>query len=215
MSREALSAQGGGARAGVRVPMVTLKVHSGGGMEETYEVHPGLTRVGRAPGNDVRLEQPSVSAVHCELWLMRERMLVRDLASTNGTFIDGRPVQEGELREGSLLGVGEVELRVHGVPGRVAIPAPQEPPPPPPRVSLEGWPCCRNHWEEPAAYRCPRCGEQYCPACVHVLGRRGGRSHAYCPGCSVECVRVLSARSGSGKSGHWLTKITQTLRLRR
>jgi hypothetical protein len=195
--------------------MVTLKVHSGGGWEETYEVPPGLTRVGRATGNEVRLERPSVSAVHCELWLMRERLLVRDLASTNGTFIDGRPVQEGELREGSLLGVGEVELRVHGVPGRVAIPAPKEPPPPPPRVSSEGWPCCRNHWEVPAAYRCPRCGEQYCAECLQVLGRRGGKSHAYCPGCRVECVAVVPPRSGTGKPGGWLAKLTQTLRLRR
>jgi len=198
--------------------MACLVATAGGAIGREYPLAEGLNRVGRAPGNEVRLEEAAISAVHCELWLMKERLLLRDLASTNGTFVQGRLVSEAELHDGDLVTVGSVELRVAGVPGRVAIPAPPPPTPPPPRFTADGIPCCLNHPAVPASYRCPRCGEQFCVDCVHLLGRRGGTRHAFCPQCSVACVLIVPPRQAAGRlkgAPGWLAKLTQTLRLRR
>ncbi|MBL9137737.1 MAG: FHA domain-containing protein [Verrucomicrobiales bacterium] len=199
--------------------MAKLVLKSGDSAGKMFPLAEGLNRVGRASENEVCLQQPSVSAAHCELWLMKERLLVRDLASTNGIFIDGRLVSEGELTNGSLLTVGAVELMVLDLPGRVALPRPAAPAPPPPRFTPEGLPCCVNHHPVAAEYRCSKCGEQFCGECVRLIGRRGGAQHAFCPLCNAACLKVavpsdkkgseLSARSG------WLAKLTQTLRLRR
>lgn len=198
--------------------MAGLVAMTGGAVGREFPLAEGLNRVGRAPGNEIRLEEAAISAVHCELWLMKERLLLRDLDSTNGTFLLGRPVSEAELHDGDLVTVGSVVLQVIGAPGRVAIPAPLPPPPPPPRFTADGVPCCLNHTAVPAGYRCPRCGEQFCEDCVHLLGRRGGTRHAFCPQCSVECVVIVPPRHAAGRlqtAPGWLAKLTQTLRLRR
>jgi len=190
------------------------------GIPGEFPLVEGLNRVGRAPGNEIVLDDATVSTLHCELWLMRERLLLRDLDSTNGTFVGGRAVSEVELQSGDTFSVGKVDLVVAELPGRVAIPAPPPPPPPPPRFTPEGDPCCVNHVTLPARFRCPKCGEQYCEDCVRVLGRRGAAKHAFCPQCSVDCVAVLPSRvagrtAGPGRGRSWLAKLTQTLKIRR
>lgn len=195
--------------------MATLVVKSGEAAGTEFTLIEGLNRIGRAPGNEIRLDDASISASHCELWLMKERLLVRDLGSTNGTFINGRPVTEGVLSEGDLLSAGRVAFLVVGVPGHVAIPEPPPPPPPPPRFAPDGFPCCVNHWSDHARFRCRQCGEQFCRECVRLLGRRGGVQHAFCPLCGSECVEIVPPRQSSSGSGRgWLAKLTQTLRLR-
>lgn len=199
--------------------MAKLVLKTGESAGTAFPLVEGLNRVGRAPENEVCLQQPSVSAAHCELWLMKERLLVRDLGSTNGIFIDGRPVSEGELTNGSLLAVGAVELTVQDLPGRVALPQPPAPAPPPRRFTPEGLPCCVNHQATAADYRCSKCGEQFCGECVRLIGRRGGTQHAFCPLCNAACLKVAvhggkKGRAQAGQAG-WLAKLTQTLRLRR
>ena len=68
-------------------------------------------RIGKAPENDVVIEHPTVSRNHLVVRRQGEQFLVQDLGSTNGTFIDGAQVREAFLRAGSLLEVGDVQLR--------------------------------------------------------------------------------------------------------
>jgi pSer/pThr/pTyr-binding forkhead associated (FHA) protein len=76
-----------------------------------FELMPGLNRLGRNPTNDFRVADASISSFHCELNLNPDNTLnVRDLASTNGTFIDGNQVSEGKLRPGQTLRLGTVEF---------------------------------------------------------------------------------------------------------
>lgn len=190
----------------------------------------GLNRVGRAPENEVRIEGPTVSACHCEIWLMRDRILLRDLGSTNGTFVAGRPVSEVEIRPGNTVSFGGLEFVVERVEGAGAsgavVPDPAPGFPPAPRFMADGRLACANHVDKAAEHRCPKCGERFCGGCVRVLGRRGGRTHAYCPLCHAECVAELQAArpgagvgrgSGTGDAGGrgWLAKLTQTLKLGR
>ena len=54
------------------------------GKTVTVDVDPVV--VGRDEGAHIRLEDPEVSAIHCEMRAVNEGVLVRDLGSTNGTF---------------------------------------------------------------------------------------------------------------------------------
>lgn len=81
--------------------------------EKTFRILPGGVRtLGRATGADFILDAPLVSRVHCRLTAMPDGALeVRDLDSTNGTFVNGERVAEtARLAPGDRLGVGRVEL---------------------------------------------------------------------------------------------------------
>jgi pSer/pThr/pTyr-binding forkhead associated (FHA) protein len=81
-----------------------------------FDLMPGLNRFGRNPTNDFRIGDASISGFHCELTLDRDNIVrVHDLASTNGTFIDGAQVADGELRPGQNLRLGTVELQLEKV----------------------------------------------------------------------------------------------------
>jgi DNA-binding NtrC family response regulator len=69
------------------------------------------TRIGKAAENDVVIDHPTVSRNHLVVVRQGDRFLVKDLDSTNGTFIDGAQVKEGYLRTGVVLEVGDVQLR--------------------------------------------------------------------------------------------------------
>jgi DNA-binding NtrC family response regulator len=68
-------------------------------------------RIGKANDNDVVIDHPTVSRNHLVVRRQGDQVVVTDLGSTNGTFIDGAQVREGFLRAGALLEVGDVQLR--------------------------------------------------------------------------------------------------------
>ena len=80
--------------------------------EKTFRILPGGVRIlGRATGADFILDAPLVSRLHCRLTALPDGTLeVRDLESTNGTFINGARVGTGRMSPGDRLGVGRVEL---------------------------------------------------------------------------------------------------------
>jgi len=67
-------------------------------------------RVGSHPHNDLVLEDPSVSRFHLEIEARPEGFVVRDLDSTNGTFVDGLRVREAFLPERAALRLGACSL---------------------------------------------------------------------------------------------------------
>jgi pSer/pThr/pTyr-binding forkhead associated (FHA) protein len=66
--------------------------------------------IGKAPENDLVLDDPLVSRTHCEIERVKDGLLVRDLGSTNGTRLDGVRVHEAIARPGSVVGVGSVDV---------------------------------------------------------------------------------------------------------
>jgi pSer/pThr/pTyr-binding forkhead associated (FHA) protein len=78
-----------------------------------FELKPGLNRLGRNPTNDFRVADASVSGFHCEVLLEADnKVMVRDLASTNGTFVENISTWDGPLRVGQSLRLGSVEFRL-------------------------------------------------------------------------------------------------------
>lgn len=74
-----------------------------------YELTEELHTIGRAPENSIRLEEPSVSGRHAELMRAGENCYLKDLASTNGTLVNGQPVTSVQLRSGDRIQFGKVE----------------------------------------------------------------------------------------------------------
>ncbi len=78
----------------------------------SIELRPGLNRIGRNPTNDFRVPEASVSSFHCEISLEKKIITVRDVGSTNGTFVSGTRIRESLLATGQILKLGSAEFRL-------------------------------------------------------------------------------------------------------
>jgi pSer/pThr/pTyr-binding forkhead associated (FHA) protein/tetratricopeptide (TPR) repeat protein len=79
--------------------------------------------VGRVAPADIAIDDDSVSRKHAEIVRSKKGVLVRDLGSANGTFLNGERVTEAPLSPGDVLRFGVVELRYTGVAAPPADPA--------------------------------------------------------------------------------------------
>ncbi len=79
-----------------------------------FRMLPGtLKTVGRAPRADFVVDAALVSRVHCRLTLDAANQLVlEDLDSTNGTFVNDRKVVKTTLKDGDKLTIGRVKFVV-------------------------------------------------------------------------------------------------------
>ncbi|MEX2173094.1 MAG: FHA domain-containing protein [Pirellulaceae bacterium] len=83
-----------------------------GGEVKTAEIKLRLpSTVGRGRGASIMLPHPLVSRQHCELFEDGGRLMVRDLGSLNGTFVNNERISEAALPSGELLTVGAVTFR--------------------------------------------------------------------------------------------------------
>lgn len=71
----------------------------------------GTSRIGRSDENDIVLNDPSVSRTHAVVEIAAGRVRMRDLDSTNGTFINGRRIRAAALRDGDDVRMGNTRLR--------------------------------------------------------------------------------------------------------
>ncbi len=69
-------------------------------------------RIGSARNNDLVLLDPAVSGQHCRLEPDGQKLIVRDLESTNGTFLQGVRISRAQVSAGSQLRIGRTDLRV-------------------------------------------------------------------------------------------------------
>ena len=92
--------------------MAKLQVLSGSLAGQSYELKVETTTVGRVEDNAFQIADPSVSSHHCEILLKGGDVVVRDLNSTNGSFIHGEKITESVLKAGQRLKLGNVELRI-------------------------------------------------------------------------------------------------------
>ena len=90
-----------------------LRADPAGGRAVVLRLRPEMVRtVGRAPLADLVVDAPFVSRVHCRITARPDMLVVEDLRSTNGTFVNGRRVERAALGDGDRLTVGRVEFAV-------------------------------------------------------------------------------------------------------
>jgi len=88
-----------------------LEILDGDRAGEVTPVGDALLRIGRKAGNDLVLADEKTSGVHCEIAPDGERLVLKDLGSTNGTFLDGKRVTEVVLTPGDVVTVGRLRVR--------------------------------------------------------------------------------------------------------
>jgi pSer/pThr/pTyr-binding forkhead associated (FHA) protein len=71
----------------------------------------GVTHVGRGLAADLHLDENSVSRRHATLVHHSGGVRVLDERSSNGTFVNGRPVTQADLHDGDVVAIGRVQLR--------------------------------------------------------------------------------------------------------
>jgi hypothetical protein len=74
-----------------------------------YPLVRAITRLGRGTDTDIRIEDPGASRNHCEI-VLGTPVLVRDLNSTNGTFVNGQKISQVEVADGTAIMIGSTQL---------------------------------------------------------------------------------------------------------
>jgi pSer/pThr/pTyr-binding forkhead associated (FHA) protein len=80
----------------------------------TYDLSLEKTTIGRSESNVLVIRDDSVSARHCEILVYGSEVIVRDVGSSNGTFVNGARLQNQQtfLKSGYTISFGTVEARV-------------------------------------------------------------------------------------------------------
>ena len=107
--------------AAVNLRRCKLVVVKGPQRGTEYLLDGDTIRIGKAPDNDFVIGDETVSRVHLEIVRDAKGYLVRDLRSTNGTFLDGAEIKEAYLRPGSIVSAGSVEIKFTPFDERIEI----------------------------------------------------------------------------------------------
>lgn len=91
-------------------PSYTLMVRTGQQAGRSWRVGAGDTRVGRHPYNDIALDHITVSRSHCRISVDDTGLTLTDLGSTNGTYVNGRLVENTTIIPGDELMIGTFRL---------------------------------------------------------------------------------------------------------
>lgn len=91
-------------------PRYALRTIKGLPPDGYYELS-GTMRVGRSDENEIALNDPSVSRAHASIETAGPTPMVRDLGSTNGTFVNGRRIEREALRNGDDVRFGNTRMR--------------------------------------------------------------------------------------------------------
>jgi adenylate cyclase len=79
---------------------------------QIFEISGSTVSIGRADSNDLMLQHPSVSRSHARVTVLPgETILLIDLGSMNGTFVNGQPIQEHRLADQDRINIGIFELK--------------------------------------------------------------------------------------------------------
>ena len=91
-----------------------VSVRAANGSESSYELRDGESlRVGRVEGADIRLNDPSVSRTHAMLSASASGVVVSDVGSTNGTYVNGREIKYPvDLQPSDIVDAGPFKISV-------------------------------------------------------------------------------------------------------
>ena len=92
--------------------MAKLVILNQGMTGRIFDLDVERTTVGRVEDNTFQIADGSVSSHHAEILLQGSDIVIRDLNSTNGTFINGEKITETVLKPGQTLRLGQVELKI-------------------------------------------------------------------------------------------------------
>src|ERR1043166_5798154 len=158
------------------MPRLIIKSEGDEVAVESFKLRLGVNKLGRSVENDIRINHATISTNHCEIIWMNDTVTIRDLDSTNGSFVDGQKIKESQLEPGQTLRLGEVELFLDPAVAAISVPdlnqAPAQSTAAPPPGTLP----CFNHGDTAAAFHCPECEKDFCDTCVKTLKLMQGQN---------------------------------------
>ena len=101
----------GGRATGVRLRRCRVEVLAGPDAGLVRDIESPVIRIGARRGNDLQLSDAKVSGLHAEIRLDERGYRLRDLDSTNGTFVGGMRVNDVYVPPGATITVGGTRLR--------------------------------------------------------------------------------------------------------
>ncbi len=121
-------------------PPIRLRMQLGPTVGQVYTMLGNTLTIGRAPDNDIVLDDPQVSRHHAQVLRRGDQIVVEDLGSTNGTLVNGRRISGPHvLQPTENIAVGASVFSVEGFPAPTTVgvppyregasyPSPQAPP---------------------------------------------------------------------------------------
>ncbi len=106
--------------------MIKFEISYPGGTTHEVELSGSVVVLGRDPGCDVVLNDTKCSRRHAVVEEGLEGVVVRDTASANGVYVNGRRVDKAPLAPGDVLRLGEVQLKLVEQIGETVVMAPED-----------------------------------------------------------------------------------------
>ncbi len=85
-------------------------IRSGAGGETKFLLTGPVIKIGRAADNHIIIPDPNVSRYHAKIESVEGQHLLKDLGSTNGTFVNGAKAGERRLKNGDTVAIGTTKL---------------------------------------------------------------------------------------------------------
>jgi len=189
-----------------------LIIMPGTANEWSYFLKEGQNTLGRGDDNDIQLIFPGISKKHCVLIHEGNSLLVRDLGSTNGTYINNRRITEAVLHPGQVLMTGSITMQLDAPPCQIAVPPLPLPDVPVQTYQEDGTPNCLHHPQSVASLTCVTCGCYYCDDCVSRIQLVGGKSLLLCRTCGNRCEAADVPSSKSRKELTFIQRIIGALK---
>ncbi len=121
--------------------MWSVRVLSGSQAGQIYDLRLGKNIFGRGGTSDLKVQSLGISKEHCEIHMYKDKMMIVDLKSSNGTFVNGVKIQNSIVRVGDKISLFDIIMDViptpeirPKTPAQPAVQDYQYEEPPPPRV---------------------------------------------------------------------------------
>jgi len=94
------------------------------GKQKNFALNNTITVIGRRRECDIRIPLATVSKKHCQLNFDNGSLKIRDLKSLNGTKVNGKKINETEIKAGDSLKIGALSFvfQINGKPNKIAVP---------------------------------------------------------------------------------------------
>jgi len=103
---------------------VALVTFSKSGTRREFAIKNGTTVIGRKTDADLRIPLNEISRSHCELTVTDDEAILRDLDSSNGTFLNDEEISESPIKAGDRIRLGPVVfvVQIDGEPKDISAP---------------------------------------------------------------------------------------------
>ena len=132
--------------------MWSIRILSGPQTGQIVDLKLGKNVFGRSQACDVKIQSLGISKEHCEVHVYKDKMMIVDLKSSNGTFVNGVKIQNSIIHLGDKLSLFDVIMDVIPAPDirPKSIPVLKTPPPPPQQPMMLQVPSLQNQMTPPA-----------------------------------------------------------------